>query len=76
MALCSVQCETHILSYSLADELHPVEKLCEIVDGGLIGGSIDTGMPKGSQAVNKAPDLRVINAATFECRSERRIRNW
>src|SRR5262245_49625819 len=72
MTLCNVRCKTHMLSYSLAEELYPMKKLYEIVDGGRIGGRIDTGMPKGSQAVNEAPDLRVINAATFECRIERR----
>jgi len=64
--------ETCILAYSLAYKLHPLEKFCEFVDCGLMGRSIDTGVPKGSQALDEAPDLHAINATTFECRIERR----
>ena len=61
-----------VLLHPSVDGLHSVDEGCELVYGGITPGGIDTDIPEGSQALDEAPYLPVINAAPFECGIERR----
>ena len=57
---------TSILPDPLADGVHLVEEGGEFVDGRITPGGRDPVIAYGSQALDAAPELPVINAATFE----------
>ena len=55
-----------VLLHSLADSLHLVEEGGEFVYSGITPGGIAPDVPQGSQALDAAPDIPVINATTSE----------
>ena len=61
-----------VLTYPFADGLHPVDEGREVIDCGGRLGRIYTYIPKGSQALDEAPYLHVINATVFKGRIEHR----